>query len=223
MPTFDYVPRLDPRNRNYRVAAPVENLNTRARWWTGGVILDQGQEGSCVGHGVVAEYLASPVRGRVPDPRPENGHELAVQVYDRARQIDEFEGDFTEGTSVRAGMLVGREHGWYDGFRWAFNLTDLRAALEQGPVVVGIDVREAMYDTDTVGDWHPDGPSVGGHCCLITGYSPNYKRRGPRYRIRNSWGPDWGDGGNAYIAPDDLNLILFRSGGEAAVPAGRHL
>jgi len=226
-PKLDYVPRLVDANRAYRVAAPAVDLSTQAVWWTGGVVLDQGQEGSCVGHGVVGEWLASPVRGRpIREDRPgpyfaEAGHEEAVAVYNRAKEIDEFEGVAYDGTSVRAGMLVGRERGWYSGFNWAFNMTELRAALQDGPVVIGIDVREAMFSTAPNGDWFPNGPSVGGHCCLVTGYSPNYSGRGPRYRIRNSWGLDWGKGGNAYIAPDALDRILFQSGGEAAVPVGR--
>jgi len=82
-------------------------------------------------------------------------------------------------------------------------------------------VRESMFTPASNGDWLVNGPSVGGHCCLVTGYSPNYSGRGPRYRIRNSWGLDWGKGGNAYIAPDALDRILFKAGGEAAVPVGR--
>ena len=144
-----------------------------------------------------------------------------MDVYNRAKEIDEWEGVNYDGTSVRAGMLVGRERGWYTGFNWALNLLDLRTALEDGPVVVGIEVRQEMFHPAANGDWSVGGSVAGGHCCLVTGYSPNYAKRGPRYRIRNSWGLDWGVGGNAYIKPDDLDSILFRSGGEAAVPVGR--
>jgi len=228
--TLDYRPRLVEANRAYRVAAPAVDLSEQAVWWTGGVVLDQGQEGSCVGHGVVGEYLASPVRGkvtrytigsRVTLPPAEMGHRLAVTVYQAAQRIDEWEGESYDGTSVRAGMLVGRERGWYSGFNWAFNLVELRAALQTGPVVIGIDVRESMFTPASNGDWLVSGPSVGGHCCLVTGYSPNYSGRGPRYRIRNSWSQSWGKAGNAYIAPDDLDRILFQSGGEASIPVGR--
>lgn len=219
-PALDYIPRLDPRNLAYRVVANP-GLEDRSKYWLGGVVLDQGQEGSCVGHGVVAEWLASPVRGRVANA--EAGHETAVAVYNRAKEIDEFEGVNYDGTSVRAGMLVGRERGWYTGFSWALNMAELRTALQFGPVVIGIDVRESMFDPTPDGDWIVQGDSAGGHCCLVTGYSPNYSRRGPRYRIRNSWGKDWGSNGNVYISPTDLETIVFKSGGEAAAPVGRAL
>lgn len=223
-PKLDYVPRLVEANRAYRVTAPAVDLSKQAVWWTGGVVLDQGQEGSCVGHGVVGEYLASPVRGRFSAIRtvwPNLGHELAVSVYDRARKIDEFEGDFTEGTSVRAGMLVGRERGWYSGFNWAFNMTELRAALQTGPVVIGVTWNEHMYEAPkgivTIG-----GFPVGGHCLVITGYTPRHPViGGPAYRWRNSWGLSYGVNGSAYISDGALKMILFDEGGEAAVPIGR--
>jgi hypothetical protein len=228
--TLDYVPRLVEANRRFRLTPADPALLKTARYWTGGVVLDQGQEGSCVGHGVVGEYLASPVRGKPGSLGDRQfygpasvGHQLAVDVYNRARQIDEFEGDFTDGTSVRAGMLVARERGWVSGFQWAFNLTELRTALESGPVVIGVEWREDSYDTQPNGDLRVGGPVAGGHCVVVTGYSPNYAGRGARYRLRNSWGASFGINGNCYIKPDDLDSILFRSGGEAAIPVGRHL
>jgi len=227
--TFDYTPRLVEANRAYRVATPAVDLSKQAVWWTGGVVLDQGQEGSCVGHGVVGEWLASPARGRLTSVRvtdeykAQQGHYLAVQVYDRARKIDEFEGDDTEGTSVRAGMLVARERGWISGFNWAFNLTELRAALQDGPVVIGVEWHSGMYEAPG-GRVTVSGDVVGGHCLVVTGYSPNYSGRGPTYRWRNSWGrgpSGYGADGNGYISAVDLDRVLFKSGGEAAVPVGR--
>jgi hypothetical protein len=226
---LDYVPRLDERNRAHRVtAAPVDLLQT-SRYWTAGTVLDQGQEGSCVGHGVVGEYLASPVRGtpwkyvNSSVPLSEAGHRLAVKVYNRAKEVDEWEGVAYDGTSVRAGMLAGRELGWYDGFKWAFNMGELRTALEAGPVVVGIQIFERMFHVEPNGDWIPDGPEMGGHCVVITGYSTNYYNRGPRYIGNNSWGLKWGKVGRFAIAPTNLDRVLFKAGGEAAVAVGRHL
>lgn len=225
-PVLDYSPRLVEANRQYRVAAPPADLSKQAVWWAGGVVLDQLNEGSCVGHSVIGEWLASPVRGKLGNyttlGAQIEGHRRAVDVYNRAKAIDEFEGVDYDGTSVRAGLLVGRERGWYTGFRWAFNLTELRAALQDGPVIIGVEWHEDSYDTQPNGDLRTTGPVVGGHCLLVTGYSPNYNNRGPRYRLRNSWGR-WGlrGTGDGYIAPDALDGILFAAGGEAAIPVGR--
>jgi hypothetical protein len=235
---------LDPRNKNFRVSAAPTDLLQRSRYWLPGPVLDQGSEGSCVGHGVVAEFAASPVRGNLgwywveedvypgsdqphvahPGTPAEIGHYLAVNVYRRAQQIDEWAGENYSGTSVLAGMKVGQERGWWSGYSWALNMAELRAALEMGPVVIGVEWREQMYRAPsgivTVG-----GQVVGGHCLVLTGYTPRHRvLKAPAYRWRNSWGGGsngYGINGSAYIAADDLDAILFRAGGEAAIPTGR--
>jgi hypothetical protein len=216
MPVLDYVPRLDERNRAHRVgAAPV--LASLPRYWQpSATVLDQGQEGACVGMGVTGEYGASPVRGKISNT-------LALDVYNRAKQVDEFEGVDYDGTSVRAGMLVGRERGWWTGFKWAFNMTEVRTALETGPVVIGIQWKSGMYEAPG-GILLAKGKVVGGHCILITGYDPKHPAiGGPAYELRNSWSASWGVKGSAFISAYDLNAVLFKSGGEAAVPIGRKL
>jgi hypothetical protein len=229
-PILDYVSRLDYRNLDHRLEAAPPDLLKTARWWSPGVTLDQGVRdderarydgGGCVGHGIVGDYLASPVRGRYG---AEDGHDAAVDVYNAAKRVDEFEGVNYEGTSVRAGMLVARSKKWITGFKWALSTTELRTGLESGPVVIGFVFTEGLWETQPNGDWIPGGDEVGGHCVLVTGYSPNYHGRGPRYRIKNSWN-GWGyqNLGNAYLSPDSLNTILFDVGGEAAVAQGRHL
>lgn len=220
--TFDYRPRLVEANRPYRMG--VAGDMTQSRYWVPGtVVTDQGTEGACVGHGVTNEAIASPVR------RNDGGmgrwaniaNNVAATVYRDAQRIDEWEGEQYSGTSVRAGMLVGRSLGWYEGFRWAFNMGELRAALDLGPVVIGVEWREQMYATEPGGSVSIGGSVVGGHCLLITGYSPNWNRRGPHYRWRNSWGLGYGIRGNGYISPDRLNTVLFQAGGECSVPIGR--
>lgn len=222
---LDYVPRLHEANLAHlirddetaqRYAVTNGNLWQKSRWWKGGPVLDQGREGACVGFGVCGEAAASPTRV------PYINNAVASMVYARAKQIDEWEGVNYEGTSVRAGMLVGRENEWWDGFKWAKNMDDLRLALEFGPVVIGVTWFSGMYDAPgggvTIG-----GSEVGGHCLLLTGYSPAYQGGSPAFRWRNSWGPTYGTHGNAFINPQRLNRILFAAGGEAAVPQGRHL
>lgn len=216
---FDYVPKLDERNRAHRITA-APDLTKIAIYWSPGAVLDQGQQGSCVGHGVTGEYLASPVRGK---GNATTGHELAVAVYNEAKVID-HEKATDEGTSVRAGMLAARARGWYDGFSWAFNMAELRTALQIGPVVIGSAwSSDAMEDTLDNGDLPVSGDLSEGHCTLVTGYTPLFGRSGPRYRLRNSWGRDWGLHGDFYLTPADLDKIVFKSGGEAAVPTARHL
>jgi hypothetical protein len=211
--TFDYRPRHDPRSLNYRLTAADPGLLGRSRFWVPSrFVLDQGREGACVGHGVAHEAAASPVRV------PRIDEAVAHAVYKRAQQLDPWPGEAYEGTSVLAGMKAGQERGWWSGYRWAMSMAELRAALEEGPVVIGVEWRDGMYKAPD-GLLQPIGQVVGGHCILVTGYSA------PRgaYRLRNSWGRSWGVNGSAYIAVDDLDRILFQAGGEAAVPVNRAL
>lgn len=228
--TLDYVPRLVEANLNHliRDAAPpqadVGVLWRRSRWWTGGPVLDQGREGACVGFGCTGEAMASPVRiyfDSSDTTQAELGNRIASQVYHRAKEIDEWEGVDYDGTSVRAGLLVGRERKWWGSFKWAKNVDDLRMGLEWGPVIIGVVWTERMYETDRGGLVEIGGQEVGGHCLLITGYSPDYGSHGPRFRWRNSWGREYGVAGNGYIRPVDLDQILFQAGNEAAVVLDR--
>lgn len=211
-PVLDYVPRLDERNRLYRVTATP--IDTSIFWTPSALVLNQYSEGACVGGGVTHELGASPRRKRI-------NNDLLFNVYNRAKEIDEWEGVDYDGTSVRAGMMVGRERGWWTGFHWAFNMSELRTALNDSPVVIGVEWRDGMYEAPD-GVLTATGPVVGGHCILVTGYTKRHRKlRGPAYRLRNSWGNDWGLNGSAYIAPDGLEAILFGAGGEAAVPVGK--
>jgi hypothetical protein len=219
-PKLDYVPRLVEANRPYRVIAN-EGLERTWKFWTPGYpTLDQGREGACVGFGCTGEAMASPNRVRIAGWK-KGAEDMAMGVYRAAKVIDEWEGVDYEGTSVRAGMLVGRQRNWWTGFRWCFNMAELRTALQFGPVVIGVEWREGSYEAPG-GIIDVSGPVVGGHCLLVTGYTPRHARlRVPAYRLRNSWSERWGTNGNAYIDAAALEQILFKAGGEAAVPVGR--
>jgi hypothetical protein len=170
---------------------------------------------NCIGHGVAHEAAASPVRVRGIDET------VAHAVYKRAQQLDPWPGEAYEGTSVLAGMKVGQERGWWSGYRWAMSMAELRAALEEGPVVIGVEWRDGMYKAPG-GVVTATGRVVGGHALLVTGYTPRHRTlKAPAYRWRNSWSESYGVRGNAYISADDLYEILFAAGGEAAVPVGR--
>lgn len=215
--TFDYIPRLDPRNLPYRVSVADPELLGRSRFWVAPrAVLDQGREGACVGHAVTHEYGSSPVRGKISNT-------LAFRIYERAQQLDPWEGENYDGTSVQAGMLAGREQGWWGGFRWALNMVELRAALELGPVVIGVLWTFEQYEAEG-GVVRIGGPEAGWHALTITGYTPRHRKlAAPAYRWRNSWGKEYGINGSAYISETDLDSILFRAGGEASVPADRAL
>lgn len=62
------------------------------------------------------------------------------------------------------------------------------------PVVVGLRIT-AAWDDGPATLPEPAGESVGGHAVTLVGFSS--ERRA--WRVRNSWGPEWGDRGEAWL------------------------
>lgn len=227
---LDWISQHDPKSLDYPIRPCLMDRRTVIedipKAWSLGAVLDQGYEGSCVGHGWTAELIASPK----PDPYtgPGPGHQYAVDLYRRAQQIDEWEGEDYEGTSVLAGAKVVTERGLISEYRWCFSIEDVRdAVITSGPVVIGIPWYESMYETRPSGLVEVDGDLVGGHCLLVYGYHPGMRISGEdwnaRYRVfrwRNSWGPGYGKNGNGLIRYEDLRDLLA-DWGEAAVSVGR--
>lgn len=209
---FDWKPRFDERSKLYPIRALVgADPELRYKLWAKGAVLDQGVEGACVGFGWSAELSASPKRvGGVTDDSARN-------LYHRARQLDDWEGEDYEGTSVLAGAKAVQELGFLTEYRWAFGLNDVLGALSwTGPVVLGVNWYEGMMEPDSKNYIHATGQVVGGHCILARGIS--VKRQ--RVLLRNSWGTTWGQDGNCYLSFDDLAKLLSEYG-EACVPVGR--
>lgn len=78
-------------------------------------------------------------------------------------------------------------------------------ALASGfPVVIGVQIPHSwetpMGDTLAL----PGDPTIGGHAVCLVGY----KRVGSGvfFRLRNSWGTSWGDGGYAWMPSEYLTL-----------------
>lgn len=218
--TFDYRPNLKVENERFLIRVKLTTTQAnwdQSLWWVPGPVTNQGRLGSCVGHGIVSDTMASPVRVKFNQP-PDK---IADTVYFRAQHVDQWPGENYEGTSVNAGMTIAREYEWIDAWYWAKNLDDLRIGLDTGPVVIGVSWTTGMSYPDEDGYIDASGDLYGGHCVAVTGYSADYNGDGPKFRIRNSWGRSYGRGGDAYIAPDELNKVVFEGGNEAGVARGK--
>jgi hypothetical protein len=146
------------------------------------------------------------------------------RVYWEAQKIDPWQGgsypeaDPTyEGTSVLAGVKVLRSLGYIKEFRWAFGLQDLIMAVGyKGPAVLGLPWYEGMFDVLPCGHIHVTGRQVGGHAILCKGVSVTNRT----FTLHNSWGPGWGNGGDALISWDEMDRLLHEQG-EAVIPTVR--
>lgn len=222
-PRLDWRSQHDPRSLTYGAldllqAAPAAGSKA---WRAGPKVLDQKREGGCVGWSIAHFLAASPTR------RPDMTDETAFAIYKKAqREYDPWPGEAYSGTSVLAGMKAAQSYGFISEYRWLFGEGELRewvAARNGSPVVVGIPWFQGMYSPRGSGLVTMDGPLVGGHAILVRGFHPSrYLGRDGRagtYTLRNSWGPDWGRGGDCYVRTEDMAALLTGDG-EACVPLG---
>jgi hypothetical protein len=170
--------------------------------------LNQGNEGACVGFGWTHSIDASPKQRFF-------GNRSARDLYKTAQTLDQWPGESYEGTSVLAGAKAAQKRGWITRYEWCTSIDQVASVVSwKGPVVIGVEWREGMVDTDGSGFIHADGNSVGGHCVSVRGLVYD---NDPYFVIRNSWGFRWGKGGDCYIKWEDLAELLDDNA-EACVP-----
>jgi hypothetical protein len=224
-PRLDRIASFDDESRQYGVgdllrALPGQATVPRNYSWRCNVRLDQGQEGSCVGHGIAHELASRP--SEVQDIT----HEFAKQViYWQAQREDPWPGGEYPGaspryggTSVLSGVKVVQRLGYFDAYHWAFGLQDLILGVGyHGPAVLGVKWYTGMFTPDTTGVLHVSGDLAGGHCILCRAVDVEKRR----FTLRNSWGIGWGMGGDCFISYEDMDRLLHEQG-EAVFFTGRH-
>ena len=194
------------------------------RFWNEGPVLDQGQDGYCVGFGWTGELNAEPVVTGKPT------FDFAASLFHLALKYDDIPGEADDtGTSVLAGAKAAQKMGFISEYRWCFSIDEVaRGIYNHGPVVIGIPWLDSMFEPQYLpGHDEPNpksgiaqvpnlpvldcsGNEVGGHCCLLTGFT----RFGNTeyFRLRNSWGESWGLNGDAMIRKQDLAKLLHGTG-----------
>lgn len=211
MPKLDRLVEFDNRSRQFPIRTLLPDKPRRSYTWSCKVFLDQGREGACVGFAWAHDAAAR------PQVVPNIDDLDAIDIYNRARQLDAWPGEGYDGTSVIAGAKSMQELGWLREYRWAFGESDLALAVGyKGPAILGLNWYDGMFWPDEQGLLRPTGSIAGGHAILCNGYSIKTHR----YRVHNSWGQDWGVGGVAYIHREDMARLLSEQG-EACIPTFR--
>lgn len=173
--------------------------------------LNQGNEGACVGFGTTGVINAEPEVHSFTD-------EFAFDLYHLAQTMDEWPGENYEGTSIRAGAKAGQSKGFFSNYAFTNRVEDLAIyLLNHGASTIGVDWYTGMDRVDADGFIHPLGSIRGGHCVVIDGVVWHLPGEVDRFRIRNSWGGDWGLNGRCRISAADLQQ-LFDAGGTACMP-----
>lgn len=214
--TFDRVEHHDPRSDSYPSSDLITVAALRSIQWALSIRLDQGREGSCIGHGFGHDLAAAPVRVRAID------HEYAVGLYEEAQRLDDRPGQDYSGTTVLAGAKACQRRGFYSAYHWAQTIDDVVQALSAiGPVIVGAPWLDGMVP-DPSGLIRPEGRPLGGHCWIVRGLTlrprlKGHSKLGPVVRCTNSWGRSFGVNGDFYLEANALDALLSR-GGDACVP-----
>lgn len=181
------------------------------RWEPSIPALDQGELGSCTGN-AETHALATPCKLR---PKGILGfvatEETAVQIYSAATKLDDIGGAYppndtgSNGTSVNK---YAKKMGWIKSYHHALTLHATLAALQDGPLVVGMAWQEAMYYPHSSGLVNLTGPVVGGHEVCLIGCDIQTRW----LEFRNSWSPGWGKNGNFFMTFEDFTVVLHQQG-----------
>jgi hypothetical protein len=208
---------IDSRSLAYRVprsgATPVDQLWTRHI-----AILDQGDLGSCTGNALTGALGTSPIFDSLPTGFPTLNEAEAVKLYGLATQLDSYPGTYppddtgSDGTSV---CKAGKQDGFISGYLAAATIDDMVAALQTGPVIVGVNWYTSFDDPASNGliSISSDATVRGGHEFVIRGVDVT----GQLFKADNSWAADWGDQGSMQFSYDTMDQLLSEEG-DCTVP-----
>lgn len=214
-PRLDRIPQWDERNRDFPIRALIRpEMAPRSYTWASPIVLDQGNEGACVGFAWAHELAARPVKVAAVSS------DFARRLYHEAQDNDEWPGHDYEGSSTLGGAKAVSLRGYMQQYRWALDLNDLVMAVgHHGPVIVGINWYDSMFVPDAMGNIKisPNSSVAGGHDILINAVSIHLGKFG----LVNSWGYGWGLKGRCFLSWDDMNRLIFGENGDACVPIRR--
>lgn len=212
----------DPRSRSFAVQVPVR-LNLKTTMHPILVpVLDQGDIGACTGFATVACVGSSPFCNKIPmtnEFRPnldaQKGSALALEIYRRATLIDEFPGYYPEqdtGSSGLAVAKVAKSVNLISSYNHAFGFKAAMTALMKTPIIVGVNWYEGFDYPNANGLVKISGRPRGGHEFCLFGLDVKKQI----VYARNSWGKNWGAGGNFSFSFSDMDRLL-RENGDATV------
>lgn len=236
-PRLDRLVQFDELSRNFPVtsaAAEPAPRKTKIHRLPAVYLGNQGREGACAEYAVTHELAAHPVVVPVATLRKIRDEHL---IYWPAQRGDQWAGGsypgavpFYEGTSVLSVLKVGRQLGFFDGFRWAFGIDQaITGVLTESSAVIGVDWTEGQFEPrPDSGLIRVDGQVLGGHAVAWIGCEFGVKLAGEGAKkwdvavLAQSWGLDHGVRGRVRLPLEDMDRLL-RQQGECAFTVGRHV
>jgi hypothetical protein len=223
-PRLGRVPEWDPRNAAYPIRALLEEerraIPSRGRTWPIHTRLDQLLTPRCVGYSSAQRLATLPKRL----PRGAVTTSLADELYFLAQDNDQWPGRDYDGTSILGGLKAQRLLGLIDEYRWCLDIDDLvETVATRQPVLNGTVWLDSMMTPRPSGLLDCSGSEIGGHAYETRGVRLKANLRGEKPGlavavVAQTWGPDWGVRGEAYILIEDVERLVFRMEGECGVP-----
>lgn len=222
MYTFGRIFKEDKRDNEFPVSdyiSPRLPKIPKKNWWADGWHGNQGTTPFCVVYAWSHWFEDGPVIQNVVLGREKPIFNTKT-FYDACQVRDQIPGTNYDGTTVRAGAKILKELGVIEEYRWAFSIDDvINAVTYLGPMVVGTMWYSRM--TSPSSDRaiiSPKGRSEGGHAYMINGIDNDNEM----FRIKNSWGKNWGKNGQAFISFKNFEKLLHDQG-EACVAFQRKI
>lgn len=177
--------------------------------------LNQGSLGSCTGNagtGALGTALFWEEGQHILSPTDAIADEhYAITLYSDATKIDPYQGDYPPSDTGSDGLSIAKvlqNRGLISGYVHATSLEAALTALEESPVLGGVEWRSDMFHPDPDGHVHITGSIAGGHEIVFDELDVENKR----VWFTNSWGERWGVHGRAYLTWDDFATLLSRAG-----------
>jgi hypothetical protein len=227
----------DPQSLRYAHGVLPKSAIKSVAWTRRIPILDQGDLGSCTGNAAVGALgtdsagrtASSTVTISAAGAAASHGlftagvHQLdeafAVALYSLATILDGVSGQYPPTDTGSTGIGVAKALqalGLAASYTHAFSIAALNSALQAGPVLIGINWYQSMFDPRSDGQIVVDTKSglAGGHELELNAYDAATGE----YQVPNSWASSWGVDGCGYFTTASLTTLLGQQG-DVTVPA----
>lgn len=200
----------DARSLRFLVSSPARTLQSTEHERMVPVF-DQGDLGSCTGNAAVGALGTKPLIDALPSGHAVLDETLAVKVYSEATKIDPFDGEYPPTDTGSDGLSVAKvckTLGLVSGYLHATTLEAMQNALQDTPVIVGVNWYSGFDSPDSNGVVTVKGSIRGGHEFEVVGVD---MEKGLFHAI-NSWGTGWGKNGHFWFPFESMTRLLSEDG-----------
>jgi len=206
----------DSRSRMYPYQPPDGLVITSVLHERRVGIFDQGSIGSCTGNAMAGAIGTDPLYDtQAPAGKRPPDEAEAVALYSAAEVID-GSGPYPPNDDGSYGLSVAKaakNAGLISGYTHCFSRAAMLAALQAGPVIVGMNWYGGFDSPDAAGIVRISGSVRGGHEVVSRGVNMVTGL----VEFDNSWGDSWGDAGS-FRMPFAVLDRLLAEGGDVTVP-----